>query len=48
MVPDHKGFYQPLKALLDHYVGCGMLSCETMAKLHFAKTAEELLDLLED
>lgn len=48
MVLDHKGFYQPLKALLDHYVGCGMLSCETMAKLHFAKTAEELLDLLED
>jgi uncharacterized protein (TIGR00730 family) len=48
MVLDHKGFYQPLKALLDHYVGCGMLSHETMAKLHFAQTAEELLDLLEN
>ena len=48
MVLDHKGFYQPLKALLDHYVACGMLSHETMAKLHFAPTAEELLDLLED
>ena len=47
MVLDHKGFYQPLKALLDHYVNCGMLCPETMAKLHFAKTAEELLDLLE-
>ena len=48
MVLDHNGFYQPLKALLDHYVSCGMLSTETMAKLHFAKDAEELLNLLED
>lgn len=48
MVLDHNGFYQPLKALLEHYVNCGMLSKETMAKLHFAKTADELLDLLED
>lgn len=48
MVLDHKGFYQPLKSLLDHYVCCGMLSEETMAKLHFAQNAEELLDLLED
>lgn len=48
MVLDHKGFYQPLKSLLDHYVSCGMLSEETMAKLHFAENAEELLDLLED
>ena len=48
MVLDHKGFYQPLKDLLDHYVACGMLSPETMEKLHFAKDAEELLDLLED
>jgi uncharacterized protein (TIGR00730 family) len=48
MVLDHKGFYAPLKSLLEHYVDCGMLSGETMAKLHFAKTTEELLDLLED
>jgi uncharacterized protein (TIGR00730 family) len=45
---DHKGFYQPLKALLVHYVNTGMLSRETMDKLHFARSAEELLDLLED
>lgn len=48
MVLDHNGFYQPLKALLEHYVNCGMLCPETMAKLHFAKDAEELLNLLED
>lgn len=48
MVLDHKGFYQPLKALLEHYVNTGMLSEETMAKLHFAQSTEELLDLLED
>ena len=48
LVLDHKGFYQPLKALLDHYVQAGMLCPETMDKLHFAKSAEELLDLLED
>lgn len=48
LVLDHKGFYQPLKALLDHYVNTGMLSRETMGKLHFARSAEELLDLLED
>ena len=48
MVLDHKGFYQPLKALLEHYQNCGMLSAETMSKLHFAQTTEELLGLLED
>ena len=47
MVLDHKGFYAPLKSLLEHYVSKGMLSEETMSKLHFAKTADELLDLLE-
>lgn len=48
MVLDHKGFYQPLKALLEHYVAEGMLSVETMARLHFAQTPDELLNLLED
>ena len=48
MVLDHNGFYQPLKALLEHYVDSGMLCPETMAKLHFAKSADELLDLLEN
>jgi uncharacterized protein (TIGR00730 family) len=47
MVLDHMGFYAPLKSLLEHYVSKGMLSEETMSKLHFAKTADELLDLLE-
>lgn len=47
MLLDHKGFYAPLKSLLEHYVSKGMLSIETMSKLHFAKTADELLDLLE-
>lgn len=48
MVLDHKGFYQPLKALLEHYVAEGMLSVETMARLRFAQTPDELLNLLED
>jgi uncharacterized protein (TIGR00730 family) len=48
MVLDHNGFYEPLKALLEHYVAKGMLSTETMSKMHFARTADELLDLLED
>ncbi len=47
LVLDHKGFYQPLKALLEHYVKSGMLTPETMAKLHFAKSTDEILDLLE-
>lgn len=48
MVLDHNGFYEPLKALLEHYVAKGMLTAETMSKMHFARTADELLDLLED
>lgn len=48
LVLDHKGFYTPLKSLLEHYVATGMLSPETMSKLHFASTHEELLNLLED
>ena len=47
MVLDHKGFYAPLKSLLEHYVAKGMVAIETMSKLHFAKNADELLDLLE-
>lgn len=48
MVLNHKGFYEPLRALLDHYVAEGMLTEETMAKLHFASTSDELLAMLED
>lgn len=48
MVLDHEGFYEPLKMLLQHYVRTGMLSEETMGKIIFSSTAEELLDRLED
>ena len=48
MVLNHKGFYEPLRALLDHYVAEGMLTEETMSKLHFASTSDELLAMLED
>ena len=48
MVLNHNGFYQPLKSLLDHYVETGMLNPQTMSKLKFANTVDELLNLLED
>ena len=47
-VLDHEGFYQPLKQLLEHYVQTGMMSKETMDMVVFAKTSDELLDMLED
>ena len=47
-VLDHEGFYQPLKALLQHYVQTGMLSEETMGRIVFAETPDQLLDMLED
>ena len=47
-VLDYDGFYQPLKQLLDHYVETGMLCKDTMDKIKFAKTSDELLDMLED
>jgi predicted Rossmann-fold nucleotide-binding protein len=47
-VLDHEGFYQPLKALLQHYVETGMLSQETMGRIIFAETPDQLLDMLED
>lgn len=46
-VLDHDGFYQPLKALLQHYVDTGMLSQETMDCMVFAQTPDQLLDMLE-
>lgn len=48
LVLDHEGFYQPLKDLLQHYVHTGMLSEETMARIRFAQTPDELLDMLKD
>jgi uncharacterized protein (TIGR00730 family) len=47
-VLDHEGFYQPLKSLLQHYVQTGMLSEETMSRIMFAETPDQLLDMLED
>ena len=44
---DHEGFYQPLKALLQHYVNTGMLSEETMSRIVFAETPDQLLDMIE-
>lgn len=42
------GFYEPLKALLDHYVAAGMMTKETRGKVLFADTAEQLIEMLED
>ena len=47
LVLNYEGFYEPLKALLDHYVAEGMLSRETRSKIVFAETSEELLEALE-
>ena len=47
-VLNHDGFYEPLKALLDHYVAAGMMTKETRGKVLFADTAEQLLEMLEN
>lgn len=47
-VLNHDGFYEPLKALLDHYVAAGMMTMETRGKVLFADTAEQLIEMLED
>lgn len=47
-VLNHNGFYEPLRALLEHYVKTGMMSEETNAKMIFADTVEEILDALQD
>ena len=44
---DHEGFYEPLKALLKHYLDTGMMPQTTFDKVIFAPSAEKLLDLLE-
>lgn len=46
-VLNHKGFYDPFIALLDHYVCTGMLSEETRAKIIFADTTQEMLDRID-
>ena len=44
---NHEGFYEPLRQLLQHYVDKGMMSEETMAKVRFAATPEEILEELQ-
>lgn len=41
-VLDLDGFYEPLRALLDHFVDAGMLTPEDRALVHFASTPDEL------
>ena len=41
------GFFDPFKALLDHYVATGMLSKEDRALVTFADSVEELAEHLK-
>lgn len=45
---DFEGFYEPLRALLEHYVDTKMLSRATMDKIRFADTPEALLEMLQN
>lgn len=40
------GFYDPLEALLDHFVATEMLDRESRKLIHFPKTVEELTDMM--
>ncbi len=44
---NHEGFYEPLRALLQHYVDVNMLSPETFARIEILETPEEILEALE-
>lgn len=44
---NHEGFYEPLRALLKHYLDTRMMPRSTYDKVIFASDAEELLDILE-
>lgn len=44
---NHNGFYEPLRALLRHYLNTGMMSQATFDKVSFASDKDEILDLLE-
>ena len=46
-VLNHEGFYEPLRLLLRHYVDTKMMTEETMSKIIFAQTPDEILDALE-
>ncbi len=45
---NHKGFYEPLKSLLDHYVREEMLESEIRDSFLFADTVEELIAFLKE
>ncbi len=40
---NHNGFYEPLRALLRHYVDMKMMTEETFSKVIFAETPEDIL-----
>ena len=44
---NHEGFYEPLRALLQHYVDVNMLSQETFARIEILETPEAILEALE-
>ena len=44
---NHEGFYEPLRALLQHYVAVNMLSEETLRQIEIFETPEEILEALE-
>lgn len=44
---NHEGFYEPLRALLQHYVDMNMLSPETFARIEILETPEAILEALE-
>ena len=46
-VLNYNGFYEPLRNLLQHYADTGMMTRETMSKMVFAQTPEEILDALQ-
>lgn len=47
LILNHNGFYEPLRALLKHYLDTGMMPQQTFDKVIFASDAQELLDKLE-
>ena len=46
-VLNYEGFYEPLRALLDHYVTTGMMPQVTRDKIVFVDTVEQLLESFE-
>ena len=45
---NYDGFYEPLRALLQHYVDEKMLPQETMSKVWFLDTPEQVIEKLEN